>query len=122
MTRVSADVIFLSSEPFTGQIVFKRVSSAPVFVSALVFPGAVRYPVHDGVLIPIDLLPGVYEVSLVRRFEIHRVGEIEVAGEAMNLSQALSLDGAPVAHEGDGVYVLDGVVHLGDGTYKVGKV
>lgn len=99
-------------------------------------PGSVKAAVTGGVMEPVELAPGTWEVLVTVAGRAHGLGPFEVTGEAMRLLAGPPAPETPmpeppapeppapvplVQSTGDGTYTLDPaagtVTDTGDGTY-----
>ncbi|MFW0169299.1 hypothetical protein [Rothia sp. P4278] len=103
--------------PVNGCVSFVQRSLGS-WLGAIFVPATVEAEITDGVLAPVELAPGTWQVFITAQGRTHALPELLVEGEQVRLSA----DALP----GDGTYRLElsgnqTLTHIGDGSYEIGE-
>ncbi|MCM3510423.1 hypothetical protein M3668_06490 [Rothia sp. P100] len=104
--------------PAEGEVTFIQKALASK-AGAVFIPATCTTKVNAGAMKPIELSPGLWQVSFKAGHRSVTLPPLQVEGEQM----VIAADETP----GDGTYIIktsvdSPVTHLGDGTYRLGEI
>lgn len=104
--------------PVEGEVIFTRRGKTTFADGWGLVPDEVRTPITGGVMAPVRLFPGGWGVQVLAGCALHRLPDVQVAGEVFSLTGTSSPTDAPP--DGGRYIIFNGTVtHAGDGAYFI---